>query len=144
MHVRSSLSKKFMPYVLAKKEKEMGMSFLQFLDVGQLELNKILFLIQIGNSISPNPQKFMTEEEAGTVLQQYLDQRDSEGNQTKSVITAFIDLIGDMDLDLGFLREVGMSTEQMYQNIRRSTSDKLSESIDTATLGDEPEQLTLY
>ena len=59
MAKRSSLTTKFFPYVLAKKEKEIGMRFLDFLTVGKLEINKILLLIQLGNSSSPAKGKFM-------------------------------------------------------------------------------------
>lgn len=124
MAKRSSLTTKFFPYVLAKKEKEIGMSFLDFLNVGKLEINKILLLIQLGNSSSPAKGKFMEEEDAANRLMAYLDYEDDNGAKPHSIISAFIDLIGDLDIDMGFLRETGMTVESIRDGLKASTAVK--------------------
>lgn len=118
MHTRSKLTRKFMPYVVAQKEKELGKSLVQFMNLGNLEVNRLIFLIQLGNSTSPKKERFCQEEEAAKLLEDYL----AEGN---SIIKAYIDTLGDLDLDMGILKDMGITAEELYEDLRSNAAKRL-------------------
>lgn len=112
----SNLVPKFYLYVIAKIEKEYNKSLLQLINLGDLEVNKLLLLIRMGNSISPNKEKFMSEDEAAMKLQAYLDE--SEDN---TLISAYIECLDIIDRDTGILKDSGTSANEIYESIKAKT-----------------------
>lgn len=123
--VRSELTTKFHMYVLGQTEKRLGKSVMDFIDVGNLEVNKIIFLIQLGNS--SDPKNLLEEELAAQKLETYLEK---EGN---NLITAFIDLLGDFDIATGVISATGQSPAklkaELLEQLRAAAEETTSKAI---------------
>lgn len=96
------LTKYFGTYTLAKYEKETGKGVMDLLDIGNFEVNKIANIIKLGN------KDFKTEEEAYDRLDEYLKSDDEH-----SLITAYFDLIDELDRDIKILKSCGVKIEDL-------------------------------
>ena len=107
------LTKHFGTYKIAKYEKQSGKSVMDLLDVGNFEVNKIVNLINLGND-------YKTEEEAYSKLDEYL------ADENNSLISAYFDLLKEMDGDLKILKSCGIKVEDLRAEFS-SMSEKMGE-----------------
>lgn len=107
------LTTHFGAYKLAKYEKATGKSVMDLLDVGNFEVNKIVNLIALGND-------YKTEEEAYKKLDEYL------ADENNSLISAYFDLLKEMDENLKILKSCGIKVEDLKKEFA-SMSDKMGE-----------------
>jgi aspartate/methionine/tyrosine aminotransferase len=84
------LTKYFGTYSIAKYEKATGKGVMDLLDIGNFEVNKLANIIMLGN------KDFKSEEEAYDRLDEYL-----KSDEDNSLITAYFDLIDEVDLICG-------------------------------------------
>lgn len=94
------LTTKFTTYKLGKYEKATGKGVMDLLDIGNLEVSKIAEIIKLGNIF---PKGCDEDEEAYTKLDNYL-----AADEEHSIITAFFDLIDELDTDLKILKSCGL------------------------------------
>lgn len=116
-----SLTTKFGTYKIGQYEKKTGKSVMDLLDVGNLEVNKIANIIMLGN-----PQ-MKEEEEAYQRLDEYLS-----SDEEHSVVSAFFDLIDELDKDLKIMKSCGLSVDE----IKKQFKEEVEKSIDNTGLTD--------
>lgn len=111
---RSSLTKRFFSYPIAKYEKATGKSILDLLDIGNIEFNRIIEIIKIGNN-------GIDEEEAAKILDDYLVEDDDH-----SIIGAFLDLIDDLDRDVKLLKTCGIKVSELKEQFKQEIESAVS------------------
>lgn len=112
------LTKRFFTSKIARYEKQTGKGVMDLLDIGNMEVNKIANIIKLGNAFGPGVDE---DEEAYKILDDYL-----AADPDNSIITAFFDLIDEMDKDLKILRSCGLSVE----DIKKEFMEKAKQGID--------------
>lgn len=100
------LSTKFMSYSVYKLKKNNNKNLLDMLDIGNLEIDKIIDLMKLGNRTD------MTEEELCNKLDDYLQM--SEEN---SYVSAYLALLEELDKDTKLLRSCGFSVKKIKQQM---------------------------
>lgn len=123
------LTTRFFTSKIARYEKQTGKGVMDLLDIGNMEVNKIARIIILGNTFP----KFDNEgnetdeyEEAYKKLDEYL-----AADPNNSIITAFFDLIDELDTDLKILKSCGLSVE----DIKKEFMEKAKQGIDFSELG---------
>lgn len=115
------LTKRFGSYALGKYEKATGNSVMDLLDVGNFEITKIANLIKLGNS------DFKTEEEAYDRLDDYL-----AADEDHSLISAYFDLIDELDKDVKVLKSCGISIAELkaqFTDVAGELGDKMKDRV---------------
>ena len=122
------LTTRFFTSKIARYEKQTGKGVMDLLDIGNMEVNKIANIIRLGNTFP----KFDNEgnetdeyEEAYKKLDEYL-----AADPNNSIITAFFDLIDELDTDLKILKSCGLSVE----DIKKEFMEKAKQGIDFGEL----------
>ena len=122
------LTTRFFTSKIARYEKQTGKGVMDLLDIGNMEVNKIANIIRLGNTFP----KFDDEgnetdeyEEAYKKLDEYL-----AADPNNSIITAFFDLIDELDTDLKILKSCGLSVE----DIKKEFMEKAKQGIDFGEL----------
>ena len=113
--MQRKLTKKFTTYAVNQYEKAHKCAIVDALDVGNLEVNKITDLIRLGNG------KDCTEEQASQLLDEYL-----ENDDENSIISAYLDLLGELDRDLRILKACGISIDELKESFTSEIANKTS------------------
>lgn len=113
------LTKRFTQYNIAKYEKSTGKSIMDVVDIGNFEVNRIISIIKLGNP------DFKSDEDAARALDDYL-----AGDDDHSLITAFFDLLSELDADIKVFKSSGVDVRQMYDDFIEQTRDKVKNDID--------------
>ena len=131
----SILAKKFGTYKIGQYEKKTGKSVMDLLDIGNLEVSKIAEIIKLGNEF---PKGTDADEMAYEKLDNYL-----EANEDNSVITAFFDLIEDLDRDLKIMRSCGLKVSDIKEQFKAEIEKKLNDTglTDTKALVEKAEDM---
>lgn len=112
--MRSSLTKYFGSYNIAKYEKATGKGVMDLLDIGNFEINRIATLIKLGNRID-------NEEEIYKILDDYLRE-----DEEHSLISAYFDLLDDLDHDLRILKSCGVNVNDLKDQFKNMAEDRAS------------------
>ena len=122
------LTTRFFTSKIARYEKQTGKGVMDLLDIGNMEVNKIANFIRLGNTFP----KFDSEgkeideyEESYKKLDAYL-----AADPNNSIITAYFDLIDELDADLKILKSCGLSVEDIKKEIKK----KAKQGIDLSGL----------
>lgn len=115
----SMLAKKFGTYKIGQYEKRTGKGVMDLLDIGNLEVSKIAEIIKLGNDF---PKGTDADEMAYEKLDNYL-----EASEDNSVITAFFDLIEDLDRDLKIMRSCGLKVSDIKKQFKEEIEKKISD-----------------
>ena len=109
------LTKYFSSYKIAKYQKENKVSLSDLLDFGDIDLNKLITLIQLGNPdrISQGHKFPMTEEEAAEILDRYIEAEEDNG-----IISAYLTLIKEFDMDKRLFRSFGVSVDDLENKLK--------------------------
>lgn len=113
------LTKRFTSYNIAKYEKTTGKSIMDVVDIGNFEVNRIISIIKLGNP------DFKSDEDAARTLDDYL-----AGDDDHSLITAFFDLLSELDADIKVFKSSGVDVRQLYDDFIEQTRDKVKNDID--------------
>lgn len=113
------LTKRFTSYNIAKYEKSTGKSIMDVVDIGNFEVNRIISIIKLGNP------DFKSDEDAARALDDYL-----AGDDDHSLITAFFDLLSELDSDIKVFKSSGVDVRQLYDDFIEQTRDKVKNDID--------------
>lgn len=113
------LTKRFTSYNIAKYEKSTGKSIMDVVDIGNFEVNRIISIIKLGNP------DFKSDEDAARALDDYL-----AGDDDHSLITAFFDLLSELDADIKVFKSSGVDVRQLYDDFIDQTRDKVKNDID--------------
>lgn len=108
------LTMRFGTYALGKFEKATGKGVMDLLDIGNLEVNKIATIIRLGN---PGMDDI---ESAYQKLDDYL-----ASDEEHSIISAFFDLIDEMDHDLKILKSCGVSVKSIKEQFQSEVNRKM-------------------
>ena len=100
------LTMKFTAFNIAKAEKQYGKELLDFINIGNLSVEKILILIIIGNNMC-------TEEEAGNKLDNYLS------DENNSLIDAYLQLLKELDYDTKILKRSGIKLSDIEASLNK-------------------------
>lgn len=125
------LTTRFMSYTIGQFEKQNKCSILDALEIGNFEVNKIVQLIMLGNH-------GMTEEDAYTKLDGYLYEDDDN-----SLITAYLDLIEEMDKDIKVLKTCGISVADLKNDLLNKITEKTKSFSDADDLAERAESVGL-
>lgn len=98
------LTMKFTAFNIAKAEKQYGKELLDFINIGNLSVEKILILIIIGNNMC-------TEEDAGNKLDNYLS------GENNSLIDAYLQLLKELDYDTKILKRSGIKLSDIEASL---------------------------
>ena len=122
------LTTRFFTSKIARYEKQTGKGVMDLLDIGNMEVNKIANIIRLGNTfpkIDSEGKEIDEYEESYKKLDEYL-----AADPNNSIITAFFDLIGELDTDLKILKSCGLSVE----DIKKEFMEKAKQGIDFGEL----------
>lgn len=111
------LTTKFMSYAIAQFEKQFNIEFMDFLDIGNLSISKILRLIMMGNYRGKNNP--FSEEDAGQKLDNYLEDH--------SIIDAYLQLLDELNRDTHVLDVSGFTVD----DLRKQFKDKMTDSVNS-------------
>ena len=127
-----TLTTRFFSSKLAKYEKATGKGVMDLLDIGNLEINKICVFIKLGNTYGPGVDE---DEAAYTALDNYL-----AANESNSLITAYFELLDDLDHDIKIFKTCGLSIDdikaEFTAKVAETTKPKL-ESVETTEVNTE-------
>ena len=112
------LTTKFSTYKLGKYEKATGKGVMDLLDIGNLEVSKIAEIIKLGNQFSKGCDE---DEEAYKKLDDYLAM-----DEDNSIISAFFDLIDDLDKDLKIMRSCGLKVSDIKEQFKTEVNKKVN------------------
>lgn len=112
------LTTKFSTYKLGKYEKATGKGVMDLLDIGNLEVSKIAEIIKLGNQF---PKGCDEDEEAYKKLDDYLAM-----DEDNSIISAFFDLIDDLDKDLKIMRSCGLKVSDIKKQFKAEVDKKVN------------------
>ena len=112
------LTTKFSTYKLGKYEKATGKGVMDLLDIGNLEVSKIAEIIKLGNQF---PKGCDEDEEAYKKLDDYLAM-----DEDNSIISAFFDLIDDLDKDLKIMRSCGLKVSDIKEQFKEQVENKVN------------------
>ena len=112
------LTTKFSTYKLGKYEKATGKGVMDLLDIGNLEVSKIAEIIKLGNQF---PKGCDEDEEAYKKLDDYLAM-----DEDNSIISAFFDLIDDLDKDLKIMRSCGLKVSDIKEQFKAEVNKKVN------------------
>ena len=112
------LTTKFSTYKLGKYEKATGKGVMDLLDIGNLEVSKIAEIIKLGNQF---PKGCDEDEEAYKKLDDYLAM-----DEDNSIISAFFDLIDDLDKDLKIMRSCGLKVSDIKEQFKAEVDKKVN------------------
>lgn len=122
------LTTRFFTSKIARYEKQTGKGVMDLLDIGNMEVNKIANFIRLGNTFPKfdNEGKEIDEyEESYKIFDEYL-----AADPNNSIITAFFDLIDELDTDLKILKSCGLNVE----DIKKEFMEKAKQGIDLSGL----------
>lgn len=124
------LTEKFSTYKLGKYEKATGKGVMDLLDIGNLEVNKIAEIIKLGNFFHKDEDE---DEQAYKKLDNYLAM-----DEEHSIISAFFDLIDEMDKDLKIMKSCGLRVSDIKAQFKAEIEKKVDNTglTDTAKLVD--------
>lgn len=111
------LTTKFGTFKLGQYEKKTGKGVMDLLDIGNLEVSKIANIIYLGN-----PQ-MKDEEEAYQRLDEYLSSDDEH-----SIISAFFDLIDELDKDLKIMKSCGLNVQDIKDQFKAEVEKSVNKS----------------
>ena len=122
------LTTRFFTSKIARYEKQTGKGVMDLLDIGNMEVNKIANIIRLGNTfpkVDSEGKEIDEYEESYKKLDEYL-----AADPNNSIITAFFDLIDELDTDLKILKSCGLSIE----DIKKEFMEKAKKGIDFSGL----------
>ena len=134
------LTTRFFTSRIARYEKQTGKGVMDLLDIGDMEVNKIANIIRLGNTFPKfdNEGKETDEyEEAYKKLDEYL-----AADPNNSIITAFFDLIDELDTDLKILKSCGLNVSDIKEQFKAEVEKKVNNTglTDTQTLVDKVQE----
>lgn len=112
------LTKRFTQNNIAKFERSTGKSIMDVVNIGNFEVNRILSLVRLGNP------DFKTDEDAAKALDDYL-----AGDEDHSLITAFFDLLAELDADIKVFKSSGVDVRKLYNDFIEQTRNKAKNDI---------------
>lgn len=115
------LTKHFGTYAIAKYEKATGKGIMDLLDIGNFEVNRLVNIIKLGNS------DIQTDEDAYNILDNYLSADDNH-----SIITAYFDLIEELDHDIKIMKSCGIKIEDLkaeFNSMAANLGQKFNDNI---------------
>lgn len=104
------LTTRFFSYVIAKYERKYNKEFMDFLDIGNLSMAKILLLIQMGNNDC-------SEEDAGKKADNFL------ADENNSVIDLYLQLMTELNADTHILKGTGITIEGLKESFYGKIND---------------------
>lgn len=124
------LTSKFGTYRLAQYEKKTGKGVMDIIDIGNFEISKIAMLIKLGSPEIPMDDNERAYEKLDTYL---------SASENNSILTAYFDLIDDLNRDLKMFAGVDMS--KMKDRMVAEMS-KMKDKIEGALEGDVEENIS--
>ncbi len=100
------LTMKFTAFNIAKAEKQYGKELLDFINIGNLSVEKMLTLISIGNNLC-------SEEDAGNKLDNFLS------DENNSLIDAYLQLLKELDYDTKILKRSGIKLSDIEASLNK-------------------------
>ena len=134
------LTTRFFTSKIARYEKQTGKGVMDLLDIGNMEVNKIANIIRLGNTfpkVDSEGKEIDEYEEAYKKLDEYL-----AADPNNSIITAFFDLIDELDTDLKILKSCGISVEDIKKEFKAEVEKKVNNTglTDPQTLVDKVQE----
>ena len=134
------LTTRFFTSKIARYEKQTGKGVMDLLDIGNMEVNKIANIIRLGNTfpkVDSEGKEIDEYEEAYKKLDEYL-----AADPNNSIITAFFDLIDELDTDLKILKSCELSVEDIKKEFKAEVEKKVSNTglTDPQTLADKVQE----
>lgn len=123
------LTTRFLTYTIDQYEKKNNCVLLDALDIGNLSVSKILDLMILGNG--PN----FSREDASKKFDEYL-----YADESRSDITAFLDLLSELDTDRHTLKSVGISVDDIKAQFEEEVKSKTANIIEKISSDQEVEQ----
>lgn len=102
-------------YTIAQLEKKLGKPFMQIIDVGELEVNKMITLVQAGFGIQGGQFK-IDEEAAGDILDAVIEK--------EGLIGAYIAILDKIDKSIHLFKGTGISISDIKKQIFKELEDK--------------------
>lgn len=112
------LTTRFSTYKLGKYEKATGKGVMDLLDIGNIEVSKLANIIKLGNTF---PKGCDEDEEAYKKLDDYLAM-----DENNSLISAFFDLIDELDKDLKIMKSCGLKVSDIKEQFKAEIENKVN------------------
>ena len=101
------LTKFFGSYKLAKYQKANNVNLMQVIDFDNMDINTLITLVKLGN------QEGLTDEQAAEIIDNYIASDDNN-----NYITAYIDLLNEIDMDIHLFKGFGVNVEKIKQDLK--------------------------
>ena len=98
-------------YTISQCEKKFGKSILDFIDIGNMEINKMIVLVQMGFGWASGGFK-MSEEEASVELDQLINEY--------GIVEAYIKILERIDRNLKIFKGTGTSIAKLREELLNS------------------------
>lgn len=105
-------------YTISQCEKKFGKSILDFIDIGNMEINKMIILVQMGFGWANGGFK-MSEEEASVELDQLINEY--------GIIEAYLKILERMDRNLKIFKGTGTSIHKLREELLSQEENKNSD-----------------
>ena len=130
------LTTRFFTSKIARYEKQTGKGVMDLLDIGNIEVSKLAEIIKLGNTFTNGCDEY---EEAYKKLDEYLAM-----DEDNSLISAFFDLIDELDRDLKILRSCGLKVSDIKKQFKAEVEKKVNNTglTDTQALADKAVEVT--
>lgn len=105
-------------YTISQCEKKFGKSIMDFIDIGNLEINKMIILVQMGFGWANGGFK-MSEEDAADELDQLISEH--------GIIGAYLIILERIDRNLHIFKGTGVTIDDLRKQLSKDLENKVSE-----------------
>lgn len=105
-------------YTISQCEKKFGKSIMDFIDIGNMEINKMITLVQMGFGWSNGGFK-MSEEDAADELDQLISEQ--------GIVGAYIAILERIDRSLHLFKGTGTSIDDLRKQLTKDVENKVSD-----------------
>lgn len=129
------LTKRFGAYTIDKCEKKYKKDFMDFIDIGNLSIGKMIILIQMGNGLNKNGEFNLSEEDAANKLDEFL----SLDGQDNSIVDAYLQLLDEINRDTKILKGTGVTIESIKNDLYSKMESKATDKVDDKVVEFKPQ-----
>lgn len=105
-------------YTISQCEKKFGKSIMDFIDIGNMEINKMITLVQMGFGWANGGFK-LSEEDAADELDQLISEQ--------GIVGAYISILERIDRSLHLFKGTGTSIDDLRKQLTKDVENKVSD-----------------
>ena len=113
------LTKYFHSYVIQQYQKHNKVSLMKMIDFDDMNIDTLFTMIKLGNAKkAQNKWIYIDDEQAGDMLDNYIAENDEN-----SYITAYIELLDELDTDMHLFKSFGINVNKIKQDMKAKVAE---------------------